>query len=142
MLILAPIGSIIALVFAFFLFFRIMKEPRGDENMIRIQDAISEGAYAYIRRQYSVIAIFFIVVFCLLMVLVKGGYLPIFVPFAFLTGGFFSGLSGFIGMVTATKSNARTTEACKHSLNKGLKVAFASGTVMGLSVVGLGLLDL
>ncbi|NQT22422.1 MAG: sodium-translocating pyrophosphatase [Candidatus Omnitrophica bacterium] len=142
MLILAPIGSALALLFAGFLFIRIMKFPRGDRKMIEIQDAISEGAYAYIKRQYSVIALFFTVVFCILFFLVKHGYLPIFVPFAFLTGGFFSGLSGFIGMVTATKANARTTEACKTSLNRGLKIAFASGAVMGLCVVGLGLLDL
>ena len=142
MLILAPIGSITALLFAAIVFMRIMKEPRGDKKIIEIQDAISEGAYAYIKRQYSVIAIFFAVVFAILFFLSQQGYLPIFVPFAFLTGGFFSGLSGFIGLITATKANARTTNACKTSLNKGLKVAFASGTVMGLTVVGLGLLDL
>ena len=142
MLILAPIGSVLALVFSTIVFFQIMKEPRGDEKMIEIQDAISEGAYAYIRRQYRTVIIFFTVMFILLFALCKKGYLPIFVPFAFLTGGFFSGLAGFIGLVTATKANARTTHACKSSLNKGLKIAFSSGTVMGLCVVGLGLLDL
>jgi len=142
MLILAPIGSIIALIFAAYLFFKILKEPRGDQKMIEIQNAIQEGAYAYIKRQYTVIVAFFALVFLILFFLVKRGYLPIFVPFAFLSGGFFSGLAGFIGLVTATKANARTTNACKQSLNKGLKIAFASGTVMGLCVVGLGLLDL
>jgi len=142
MLILAPIGSIIALLFATYLFIRILKEPRGDQKMIEIQDAISEGAHAYIKRQYRVISIFFALVFGILFYLSTRGYFAVFVPFAFLSGGFFSGLSGYIGLLTATKANARTTNACKHSLNKGLKVAFASGTVMGLCVVGLGLLDL
>jgi len=142
MLILAPIASLIALIFAGFLFIKILKAPRGDKKMIEIQNAISAGAYAYIKRQYSVIIIFFAVVFAILFFLAQHKYLPIFVPFAFLTGGFFSALSGFIGLITATKSNARTTEGCKTSLNRGLKIAFASGTVMGLCVVGLGLLDL
>ncbi len=142
MLIFAPIGSVIALLFATFMFLKILKQPRGDESMIAIQDAISIGAYAYIKRQYTVVIMFFSVVFCVLLMLSKQGYLPIFVSFAFLTGGFFSGLSGLIGLVTATKANARTTEACKTSLNKGLKIAFASGTVMGLCVVGMGLLYL
>jgi len=142
MLILAPIGSIIALLFATFLVFRIMRASPGDENMVTIQKAIQAGASSYIKRQYSVICIFFAVVFVLLLMLAKKGYLPIFVPFAFLTGGFFSGLAGFVGMKVATHANARTTNACKESLNKGLRIAFSSGTVMGLAVVGLGLLDL
>jgi len=142
MLILAPIGSIVALLFAGFLIYRIMKTDPGDEEVVAIQRAIQEGASSYIRRQYSVIAIFFAIVFILLFILSKQGYLPIFVPFAFLTGGFFSGLSGFIGMKVATQANARTTTAAKESLNKALGVAFSSGTVMGLAVVGLGLLDL
>ncbi|MBL7157142.1 MAG: sodium-translocating pyrophosphatase [Candidatus Omnitrophica bacterium] len=142
MLILAPISSIAALLFASFLVYRIMKTSPGDENIKRIQKAIQEGATSYIKRQYTVISIFFAIVFVLLFTLSKKGYLPIFVPFAFLTGGFFSGLSGFIGMKVATHANARTTNAARESLNKGLRVAFSSGTVMGLTVVGLGLLDL
>jgi len=142
MLILAPISSVLALLFASFLVYKIMKEPPGDESMVKIQRAIQEGATSYIKRQYSVIAAFFAVVFILLLILAKRGYLPIFVPFAFLTGGFFSGLAGFIGMKVATHANVRTANAAKESLNKGLKIAFSSGTVMGLAVVGLGLLDL
>jgi K(+)-stimulated pyrophosphate-energized sodium pump len=142
MLIIAPISSVVALLFASYLVYRIMKEPPGDESMIKIQKAIQEGSSSYIRKQYLVIGIFFAIVFVLLLILSKKGYLPIFVPFAFLTGGFFSGLAGFIGMKVATHANARTTNAAKESLNKGLRVAFSSGTVMGLAVVGLGLLDL
>jgi len=142
MLVLAPISSVIALLFATYLIYRIMKTSPGDESMVKIQRAIQEGAASYIKRQYSVISIFFAIIFVLLFFLSKQGYLPIFVPFAFLTGGFFSGLAGFIGMKVATQANARTTNAAKTSLNKGLKVAFSSGTVMGLTVVGLGLLDL
>ncbi len=142
MLIIAPISSIIALLFASYLVYKIMKTSPGDESMVKIQKAIQEGASSYIKRQYTVIAFFFAIVFSILFILSKRGYLPIFVPFAFLTGGFFSGLSGFVGMKVATHANARTTNAAKESLNKGLKVAFSSGTVMGLTVVGLGLLDL
>ena len=142
MLILAPISSIIALLFAGYLVYRIMQSSPGDRDMVKIQRAIQEGASSYIKRQYSVIAIFFAFMFVLLFLLSKKGYLPIFVPFAFLTGGFFSALAGFIGMKVATEANARTTNAARVSLNKGLGVAFSSGSVMGLTVVGLGLLDL
>ena len=142
MLILAPISSVIALLFATYLVFRIMKASPGDEKMVEIQKAIQEGASSYIKRQYTVISIFFGIVFVLLFILSKKGYLPIFVPFAFLTGGFFSGLAGFVGMKVATSANARTANAVKESLNKGLTIAFSSGTVMGMAVVGLGLLDL
>ncbi|MGB2705603.1 MAG: sodium-translocating pyrophosphatase [Candidatus Omnitrophota bacterium] len=142
MLILAPISSIIALLFASYLVYRIMKAPPGDESMVKIQRAIQEGASTYIKRQYTVIAVFFALIFILLFFLSKRGYLPIFVPFAFLTGGFFSGLCGFAGMKVAMQANVRTANAAKESLNKGLRIAFSSGTVMGLAVVGLGLLDL
>ena len=142
MLILAPISSIVALLFVSFMAYRIMKASPGDEKMVKIQRAIQEGANSYIKSQYSVIVVFFAVIFVLLFTLSRKGYLPIFVPFAFLTGGFFSGLAGFIGMKIATAANARTTNAAKESLNKGLRIAFSSGTVMGLTVVGLGLLDL
>ncbi len=142
MLILAPISSIIALLFASYLVYKIMKESPGDERMVKIQKAIQAGASSYMKRQYTVIAIFFGLIFILLFFLSKKGYLPIFVPFAFITGGFFSGLSGFVGVKVATQANARTAHAVKKSLNSGLRIAFSSGTVMGLAVVGLGLLDL
>ncbi|NQT95102.1 MAG: sodium/proton-translocating pyrophosphatase, partial [Candidatus Omnitrophica bacterium] len=139
---LAPIGSVLALVFAAFLGFGIIKKDEGTEKMKEIARAVREGAQAYMRRQYSVVGIFFIVVFFLLLYLSYRGYLVMFVPFAFITGGFFSGLSGYIGMKVATSASARTTHAARTSLNGGLRIAFSSGTVMGLTVVGLGLLDL
>ncbi len=139
---LAPAGSIIALLFAAYLIITILKEPRGTKEMKRIQDAIELGSSAYIKRQYRVVLIFFAVVFAILFWMAQARYLPIFVPFAFLTGGFFSGLAGYIGMKVATKANSRTANAAITSLNKALRVAFSGGTVLGLSVVGLGLLDL
>ncbi|MBL7069740.1 MAG: sodium-translocating pyrophosphatase [Candidatus Omnitrophica bacterium] len=139
---LAPVASICALLFAAYLVAKILKEPRGTEEMIKIQDAIQEGAKAYIKRQYGVVTIFFALVFIILLWMVKCGYLPIFVPIAFLTGGFFSALAGYIGMKVATKANSRTANAAVTSLNKALRVAFSGGAVLGLSVVGLGLLDL
>ncbi|MFC1807860.1 sodium-translocating pyrophosphatase [Candidatus Omnitrophota bacterium] len=139
---LAPLSAIIALVFSGFLTFKIMKHDEGTDKMREIAQAVREGAQAYIKRQYSMVGIFFVVVFFLLLYLAFKGYLVMFVPFAFLSGGFFSGLSGYIGMKVATNSSARTANACRKSLNGGLQIAFASGTVMGLTVVGLGLLDL
>jgi K(+)-stimulated pyrophosphate-energized sodium pump len=139
---LAPIGSVLALAFAGYLSARILKKSEGTEDMIQIANAVREGAQAYLKKQYTGVAIFFGVMFVVLIFLSIRGHLPIFVPFAFLTGGFFSGLSGYIGMTIATRSSARTTYAAKTSLNAGLNVAFSSGAVMGLVVVGLGLLDL
>jgi K(+)-stimulated pyrophosphate-energized sodium pump len=139
---LAPAASILALAFCGFLVYRILKEPRGSAGMIEIQDAIQEGSRAYIKRQYGVVIIFFAIVFLVLFSLVRKGYLPIFVPFAFLTGGFFSGLAGYIGMYVATRANSRTANGAITSLNKALRIAFAGGSVTGLCVVGLGLLDL
>ena len=110
--------------------------------MIKISTAVRKGAGAYLRRQYLGVGVFFAVVFLILLCMAFGGFLSYFTPFAFLTGGFFSGLSGFIGMRTATMANCRTAEGASHSLNKGLKVAFSAGSVMGFTVVGLGLLDL
>lgn len=136
------IGSLSALVFAFLMYLRIKKQPQGSSEMIRISDAIRKGANAYLKRQYSGVAIFFGIIFCILLIMASGGYLSFFTPFAFLTGGFFSGLSGFIGMRTATMANNRTAEGASKSLNKGLRVAFSAGSVMGFTVVGLGLLDL
>lgn len=142
LLLLAPVGAIVALLFAWYLAYSVMKEDEGTEKMIKIASAIRQGARAYLKRQYTGVALFFGVMFIILFVLAYYGYLTFFVPFAFLTGGFFSGLSGYIGMTIATNANARTTNAAKTSLNRGLRVAFSSGAVMGLVVVGLGLLDL
>ena len=111
--------------------------------MQEISKAVQEGAMAYLKQQYSVVGLVFVAVFALLAVLSFGLHLiSVFVPFAFITGGFFSGLSGFIGMSVATRANCRTAAAAKESLNSGLRVAFSAGTVMGMTVVGLGLLDL
>ncbi|MDR2648207.1 MAG: sodium-translocating pyrophosphatase [Clostridiales bacterium] len=142
MLILAPIGSIIALVFAGYLVSSIMKQSEGTEEMSKISLAVRKGASAYLKRQYTGVGVFFAVMFVILLIMALAGYLEIFVPFAFLTGGFFSGLSGFIGMNVATRANARTANGCLEGLNKGLRIAFNSGAVMGLVVVGLGLLDI
>jgi len=139
---LAPAASVLALVFCWVLARAVLREPRGSKRMIEIQNAIQEGARAYIRRQYGVIIVFFAVVFVILFLLVRKGYLPVFVPFAFLTGGFFSGLAGYIGMWIATRANGRTANGAVKSLNKALRIAFSGGAVMGLCVVGLGLLDL
>lgn len=142
LLMLVPVAAVIGLIFSAYLIFKILREPRGGAAMIEIQDAISEGASAYIKRQYRVVGIFFAVVFLILFFLARRGYFAIFVPFAFLTGGFFSGLAGYIGLKIATKANARTANAATTSLNKALQITFSSGAVMGLSVVCLGLLDL
>ncbi|MEO0115186.1 MAG: sodium-translocating pyrophosphatase [candidate division WOR-3 bacterium] len=138
----APVGSLIALFFALYLALVILRKSEGTEAMVKVAQAVREGAMAYLKQQYKGVSLFFIVVFILLLVLALKGMQVIFVPFAFLTGGFFSGLSGFIGMSIGVRSSARTTNACKQSLNSGLRVAFSSGMVMGLVVVGLGLLDL
>lgn len=135
-------GSLLALIFALFMFLRVKGQPEGSPEMIRISAAVKKGANAYLKRQYTGVAIFFAVVFCILLLMAFNGFLSFFTPFAFLTGGFFSGLSGFIGMRTATMANNRTAEGASHSLNKGLRVAFSAGSVMGFTVVGLGLLDL
>ena len=136
------IGSIAALIYAACMFFRVKEQPEGSAGMIKISTAVRKGAGAYLRRQYLGVGVFFAVVFIILLCMAFGGFLSYFTPFAFLTGGFFSGLSGFIGMRTATMANCRTAEGASHSLNKGLKVAFSAGSVMGFTVVGLGLLDL
>jgi len=142
LLLLAPVGSILALSFAAYLAIFILKQDEGSDRMREIAAAVRVGAKAYLKRQYLGVSLFFAVVFCLLLIMAFNKYLVMFVPFAFLTGGFFSGLSGFIGMTIATKSSNRTAAAAMKSLNSGLRVAFSSGAVMGLTVVGLGLLDL
>ena len=138
----APVGSILALLFALFLALRIRKEDEGTQRMREIAEAVREGASAYLKRQYTVVALFFLVAFGVLLVLALNKLQPIFVPFAFITGGFFSGLSGFIGMSVATHASARTANAARRSLNSALRVAFQAGAVMGMVVVGLSLLDL
>ena len=136
-----PLAAIAALVFAFIFFRNMMKNSEGTPRMKEIAQYVREGAMAYIRRQYSVVAWVFLVLFILLGILAYLGVQNPFVPVAFLTGGFFSGLCGFLGMKTATLASARTAHGASQSLNKGLKVAFRSGAVMGLVVVGFGLLD-
>ena len=139
---LAPIGSALALVFALFLAQRVLKTDEGTDLMKKISGAVRKGANAYLKRQYLGVLSFFAVVFVVLLILAFLGHLTMFVPFAFLTGGFFSGLSGFIGMKIATAANGRTANASRTSLNSGLRVAFSAGAVMGFVVVGLGLLDI
>ncbi|MCD6407851.1 sodium-translocating pyrophosphatase [bacterium] len=136
------IGSVFALTFTYFLTRNILKKKEGTPEMIEVAEAIRIGAKAYLKRQYKGVGIFFGIVFLILLTLSKFKYLPIFVPFAFLTGGFFSALSGYIGMTVATKSSARTTFAARDSLNAALRIAFSAGLVMGLVVVGLALLDI
>ena len=138
----APISSVIALAFAFILFKMMRKAPEGNDTMREIAKHVREGAFAYLRRQYKVVTIVFAVMVVLLSVLAFLGVQNPFVPVAFLTGGFFSGLCGFIGMNTATLASNRTAEGCRTNLNRGLQVAFRSGAVMGLVVVGFGLLDI
>lgn len=142
LMILAPIGAVLSLLFAGYLAIRIKSFSTGTELMTKISAAIKKGAKAYLKRQYTGVGIFFVAMFVVLFVLSQLKFVNPFVPFAFITGGFFSGLSGFIGMSVATSSNARTAFAASESLNKGLRVAFSSGGVMGFTVVGLGLLDL
>jgi len=139
---LAPVASVAALAFAWYLVGTILRKDEGTDRMREITGWVREGAQAYLRRQYRGVALFFVVMFGLLLLMATQGYLTIFVPFAFLTGGFFSGLAGFIGMSIATRSSARTAHAASRSLNEGLRIAFSSGAVMGLVVVGLGLLHL
>ena len=136
------VGSLAALAFAACMFFRVKKEPGGSKEMLGISGAVQKGANAYLKRQYKGVGIFFAAVFVILMGMAICGFLSFFTPFAFLTGGFFSGLSGFIGMRTATMANCRTAQGASESLNKGLRVAFSAGSVMGFTVVGLGLFDL
>ena len=135
-------GALLALLFALFTAKRVMKFSEGNDLMKKISASIRKGANAYLKRQYIIVAIFFGIVFAVLGAMALAGALTPFVPFAFLTGGFFSALSGFIGMKIATSSNARTANACQEGLNRGLRVAFSAGSVMGFTVVGLGLLDI
>ncbi|MDO5398637.1 MAG: sodium-translocating pyrophosphatase [bacterium] len=134
--------AVIAIVFAGCKFFEVKKAPEGTETMSAISQKIRRGAMAYLKRQYKTVGIFFAVMEVILIILAAAGLLTWYVPFAFLSGGFFSGLSGFIGMKIATYANTRTANGAREGLNKGLKIAFSSGAVMGMTVVGLGLLDI
>ena len=138
-----PLAAILALGFAWYFFRQMMKESEGSATMKEIALFVRKGAMAYLKQQYKVVTIVFVILAVFFAILAYGfGVQNTWVPFAFLTGGFFSGLAGFVGMKTATYASARTANAAMRSLNSGLKVAFRSGAVMGLTVVGLGLLDI
>ncbi|MHC4221177.1 MAG: sodium-translocating pyrophosphatase [Planctomycetota bacterium] len=138
----APISSVIALIFAFFFYKRMMADPEGNETMVTIAGHVREGAYAYLFSQYKIVAFVFLLLFIVFVGLAYGGVQNPFVPIAFLTAGFFSALCGFLGMKTATNASSRTAEGASKSLNSALQVAFRSGAVMGLIVVGFGLLNI
>lgn len=138
-----PAASLIALLLAWYFYQGMMKESEGTDLMRKIASHVRRGAMSYLRQQYKIVGIVFLVLVIFFSILAYGFNLQnSWVPVAFLTGGFFSGLSGFLGMKTATYASARTANAARDSLNKGLRVAFRSGAVMGLVVVGLGLLDI
>lgn len=138
-----PAASVVALAFAFFFYRKMLKEDEGTPTMREIAAHVRKGAMAYLKQQYKVVTIVFVILAVFFAVLAYGfGIQNPWVPFAFLTGGFFSGLAGFIGMKTATSASGRTANASRRSLDAGLKLAFRSGAVMGLTVVGLGLLDI
>lgn len=140
---LVPIASVAALLFAWYFFRKMKAESEGTDRMKEIAGHVRKGAMAYLKQQYKIVTIVFLVLALFFAVLAYGFNVQNeWVPFAFLTGGFFSGLAGFFGMKTATLASARTANAARGSLNKGLQVAFRSGAVMGLVVVGLGLLDI
>ena len=140
---LVPLAAVLALAFAWFFFRQMMKESEGSVTMKEIALFVRKGAMAYLKQQYKVVTIVFVILAVFFAVLAYGfGVQNTWVPFAFLTGGFFSGLAGFVGMKTATYASARTANAAMRSLNSGLRIAFRSGAVMGLTVVGLGLLDI
>src|SRR5665647_1791385 len=140
---LIPISSIFALCFAYYFYRDMMSYSEGTDLMKKIAKHVRIGAMAYLRQQYKIVALVFVFLALFFAFLAYGLKIQNpFVPFAFLTGGFFSGLAGFFGMKTATYASARAAHAANQSLNKGLVVAFRSGAVMGLVVVGLGLLDI
>jgi inorganic pyrophosphatase/K(+)-stimulated pyrophosphate-energized sodium pump len=137
------VASIVALIQAFLFYKKMKASDEGNETMVEIAGYVREGANAYLTQQYKVVALFFVVIFALLAYAAFGLKVQSkWVPFAFITGGFFSGLAGWFGMKTATWASSRTAAGCQKSLNQGLQVAFRSGAVMGLTVVGLGLLDI
>ena len=139
------VGALIAALFAWMQAKRVLSYSEGSERMQKIAASIRSGANAYLKQQYTTVFKVFVVVFIILLVIAFGSggkMLSKYTPFAFVTGGVFSMLAGFIGMKIATSSNARTAQAASESLNKGLRVAFSSGSVMGFTVVGLGMLDI
>ncbi len=138
----APIAAVMALGFAWYFYKKVMEAPEGTEKMVEIARHVREGAYAYLFRQYSVVTLVFVILLAIFAVCAYYKVQNPFVPVAFLTGGFFSGLCGFLGMKTATNASARTAQGASEGLNRGLQVAFRSGAVMGLVVVGFGLLDI
>jgi K(+)-stimulated pyrophosphate-energized sodium pump len=137
-----PLAAVLALAFAWFFFKLLMKNSEGTDRMKEIAQYVRDGAMAYLRRQYRVVGMVFGVLLIILIFLAYLGVQNPFVPVAFLTGGFFSGLCGFLGMKTATFASARTAHGASQSLNKGLQIAFRAGAVMGLVVVGFALLDI
>lgn len=139
---LVPISSVLALIFAYIFYRKMMSANEGTDKMKEIAQHVREGAMAYLSSQYKVVGKVFIVLVLLLTILAYFGIQNPFVPIAFLTGGFFSGLCGYLGMRTATNASARTAQGASESLNRGLQIAFRSGAVMGLVVVGFGLLDI
>ena len=140
---LVPIASVLALLFAWFFYRQMKKESEGTPLMAKIASHVRQGAMSYLKQQYKIVTIVFICLVIIFAIMAYGfGLQNPWVPVAFLTGGFFSGLSGFLGMKTATYASARTANAARNSLNAGLRVAFRSGAVMGLVVVGLGLFDI
>lgn len=138
----APVSAALALLFAWIFYHQMVKAPAGNERMQEIAGYVREGAMAYLRRQYTVVTKIFLILVVLLGILAYMGVQNPFVPIAFLTGGFFSGLCGYLGMKTATNASSRTAQGASESLNRGLKIAFRSGAVMGLVVVGFGLIDI
>ena len=138
-----PVSSLLALLLAWYFYRQMMKESEGTPVMQKIASHVRQGAMSYLKQQYKIVGLVFLALVVLFSVMAYGFNLQnSWVPIAFLTGGFFSGLSGFLGMKTATYASARTANAARNSLNKGLRVAFRSGAVMGLVVVGLGLFDI
>ena len=138
----APVSSLLALVFAWYFYKKVMAAPEGTEKMIAIARHVREGAYAYLFRQYGIVSIVFLILLIIFTVLAYMGVQNPFVPVAFLTAGFFSALSGFLGMKAATSASSRTAQGASEGLNRGLQVAFRAGAVMGLVVVGFGLFNI
>ena len=141
--VMVPLAAVLALVFAYVFYSQMRKESEGTPTMQEIAEHVRKGAMAYLKQQYKVVAIVFVILALFFAVLAYGFHVQNpWVPFAFLTGGFFSGLAGFIGMKNDTAASPRTANAARNTLNSGLKIAYRSGAVMGLTVVGLGLLDI
>jgi K(+)-stimulated pyrophosphate-energized sodium pump len=135
----APTGAVLALAMAYAFYSMMIKADAGNARMVEIAGYVREGAMAYLRQQYSRVGMVFAILVAVFGVLAAMGVQNPFVPVAFLTGGFFSGLCGYLGMNTATRASSRTAQGASESLNRGLQVAFRSGAVMGLVVVGFGL---